>query len=68
MPPIPPTLGRLAPLDRSFEIAHDHERAIAVAFEAALPIIRRRPDRVGRRREGPAAAPGGAAATATPGR
>lgn len=55
MPPIPRPPNRLAPLDRSFEISYDHERALAFAFEAALPIIRRRTDRTGQRPEHPAA-------------
>jgi hypothetical protein len=68
MPLIPRLPNRLAPLDRSFEIAHDHERALALAFEAALPIIRRRPERAVQWRDHPAAPVSRAAGPATQGR
>lgn len=42
----PPT--RTIPLDRSFESTRLQEQFLATAFEAALPIIRRRPERTGR--------------------
>lgn len=51
MPHRPRTLTRFAPLDRSFEASRYQERFLATAFEAALPIVRRRIDRTGPRRE-----------------
>lgn len=57
MPPISRPLTRLASLDRSFEGSRYQERFLATAFEAALPVLRRRPERTGPRREHPATPP-----------
>ena len=67
MRPIPPPPTRLAALDRSFESSRYQERSLATAFEAALPIIRRRPDRTGPRRGRSATTPHRAAGPAAQG-
>jgi hypothetical protein len=51
MPRIPRPLTHRATLDRSFETSRFQERFLASAFEAVLPIIRRRLDQADSRCE-----------------
>jgi hypothetical protein len=61
MSPISRSPTRLVALDRSFEGTRLQEQFLATAFEAALPILRRRPERTGRRQRSPGTSSGRAA-------